>query len=101
MKDIFAMTIFSPSLGIYSHHFISITPENCAVCTESVYLAGLSNQMGALPTFVLNGVDNILHRELEAMVLDLDLVAAFFSSSLFCVFGSADHIDQELKPNAL
>lgn len=28
-------------------------PQKNAVCTVSVYLVGLSNQMGALPTFLL------------------------------------------------
>lgn len=54
-------------------------------CSHSIYLfAGLSNQMGALPVFILNGVNNILHRELEACDFGLALVAAFVSSSLNC-----------------
>lgn len=52
-KDIFAITTFLSSLGIYSHHFISMTPEKCAICTASVYLAGLSNQMEALLSLFL------------------------------------------------
>lgn len=68
------------------------------------YLAGLSNQVEALPVFALNGVktvNNVLHRELRPVVLDLHLVAAFALSGFTWVLGPADHIDQELKPNAL
>lgn len=57
--------------------------------------------MGAFPTLVLNGVRSILHKELEACGLDLPPCAAFVLSSLNCEYGSADHIDQELKPSAV
>lgn len=46
-------------------------PQKNAVCTVSVYLVGLSNQMGALPTFILSGISNTLHRELEACGFEL------------------------------
>lgn len=54
---------FRSTLGIYFCHFISSTQEKCALCTISVHLAGLSNQMEALRVFILTDVNNTLGGE--------------------------------------
>lgn len=57
--------------------------------------------MGALHSVVLSGVSNILFRELEACGFVLAPYSCLSFIKAQTVFGSADHIDQELKPNAL
>lgn len=56
--------------------------------------------MGALPVFVLNGVSSVSQR-VRACALGLHLVADFVFLAQLRVLESADHSDQELKPNAL
>lgn len=67
VKYIFAITILLSSMDILINLYP--LPQKSVLFAESVYLAGLSNQMGVLPIFVLcvdNILGNILHRELEA-----------------------------------
>lgn len=53
MEDIFAITLFLSGLGIYSHYFISITPEKCAVCTVSIYLQVFLTEWEPYPSLLL------------------------------------------------
>lgn len=73
--------LFNPSLGTHCHHFLSIAPEKCAVCTASVYPPGLQTD-GPLPALVLKDI-NVLHRELRSVALNLHCVAALVLIELY------------------
>lgn len=47
--------------------------KKCAVCTIFVYLQVFEIKRAPYLSCVLNGVDNILHRESEAVILDCTL----------------------------
>lgn len=73
--------LFNPSLGTHCHHFLSIAPEKCALCTASVYPPGLQTD-GPLPALVLKAI-NVLHRELRSVALNLHCVAALVLIELY------------------
>lgn len=70
----------------YLAYILHLLPQKNVLFVQCLYLAGLSNQIGAFTTLVLNGVRSILHRELEACGLNLPPCAAFVSSSLNCEY---------------
>lgn len=73
--------LFNPSLGTHCHHFLSIAPEKCALCTASVSPPGLQTD-GPLPALVLKAI-NVLHRELRSVALNLHCVAALVLIELY------------------
>lgn len=56
-----------------------VLKKKCALCTVSVYLAGLSNQMEALCVFILTDVNNTLGGEFWFWTCTLQLPLFYFA----------------------